>query len=99
MLEQDITTPWTGPTTSKLHGSFGTGVVRTFKVQTQLDGSFTAHLTSPTKAKMRLALYNGTTLVQRAATIRYQICGQRTLTLKVERLSGRGTFTVDVTKP
>src|SRR4051794_37006100 len=81
MLEQDITTPWTGPTTTKLHGSFGTGVVRTFKVQTQLDGSFTAHLTSPTKAKMRLALYNGTTLVQRAATIRYQICGQRTLTL------------------
>ena len=48
---------------------------------------------------MRLALYNGTTLVQRAATIRYQICGQRTLTLKVERLSGRGTFTVDVSKP
>jgi hypothetical protein len=99
LLEQDVTTPWVAPTLSKLHGSFGTGVVRTFKVQTQLDGSFTARLISPTKAKMRLALYNGSTLVLRAASIRYQICGQRTLTLKVERASGRGIFTVDVTKP
>ena len=99
LLEQDITTPWTGPTRSKLRGSFGTGVVRTFKMQTQLDGSFVAHLTSPTKAKMRLSLYNSGTLVQRGATVRLEICGQRTLTLKVERLSGRGSFTVDVTKP
>ena len=99
LLEQDIATPWTGPTASTLHGSFGTGVVRTFKVQTQLDGSFSAHLISPTKAKMRLALYNGSTLVQSGTNIRYEICGQRTLTLKVQRLSGRGTFTVNVSKP
>jgi hypothetical protein len=99
LLEQDITTPWVAPATSKLHGSFGTGVVRTFKVQTQLDGSFNARLVSPTKSKMRLALYNGATLVLRGTTIRYEVCGQRTLTLKVERLSGRGAFTVNVTKP
>jgi hypothetical protein len=99
LLEQDIATPWDGPTASTLHGSFGTGVVRTFKVPTQLDGSFSAHLISPTKAKMRLALYNGSTLVQSGTNIRYEICGQRTLTLKVQRLSGRGTFTVNVSKP
>jgi len=99
LLEEDVTTPWVAPTVSKLHGSFGTGVVRTFSVQTQLDGSFNAHLVSPTKAKMQLALYNGSTLVQRAANIRYDICGERTLTLKVERLSGRGAFTVNVSKP
>jgi hypothetical protein len=99
LLEQDVTTPWTGPTASKLRGSFGTGVVRTFKVQTQLDGSFVARLTAPTKAKMRLALYNRGTLVQRGQTIRYEICGERTLTLKVERISGRGAFTVNVSKP
>jgi hypothetical protein len=99
LLEQDVTTPWTGPTASKLRGSFGTGVVRTFKVQTQLDGSFTAHLAAPTKAKMRLALYNSGTLVQRGTTIRYEICGERTLTLKVERISGRGAFTVNISKP
>jgi hypothetical protein len=99
LLQEDITTPWAGPTTSKLHGSFGTGVVRTFTVQTQLDGSFSARLVSPTKAKMQLALYNTGTLVQRGANISYQICGQRTLTLKVQRLSGRGAFTVNVSKP
>jgi hypothetical protein len=37
--------------------------------------------------------------VQRGANISYQICGKRTLTLKVQRLSGRGTFTVNVSKP
>jgi hypothetical protein len=99
LLEQDVTTPWTGPTASKLRGSFGTGIVRTFKVQTQLDGSFIARLTAPTKAKMRLALYNNGTLVQRGTTIRYEICGERALTLKVERISGRGAFTVNVSKP
>ena len=99
LLEQDITSPWAGPATVKLHATFGAGVVRTFHVQTQLDGSFTARLTAPTKSKLRLALYNGSTLVMRGGSIQYQVCGQRTLTLKVERLSGRGAFTVTVTKP
>jgi hypothetical protein len=99
LLQEDITTPWVAPTVSKLHGSFGTGVVRTFKVQTQLDGTFTARLISPTQAKMRLALYNAGTLVLRGTSIRYEICGERSLTVKVERLSGHGAFTVNVTKP
>jgi hypothetical protein len=99
LLEEDITSPWLAPTASKLHGSFGAGVVRTFSVRTQLDGSFTARLVAPRKAKMRLALYNDGTLVQRGTTIRYEICGQRTLTLKVQRLSGRGAFTVNLSKP
>jgi len=48
---------------------------------------------------MQLALYNSGTLVLRATSIRYEICGERTLTLKVQRLSGRGAFTVNVSKP
>ena len=99
LLEEDVTAPWTGPTASKLHGSFGTGVVRAFSVKTQLDGSLTARLVSPTTSKMRLALYNEGTLVLRGTTIRYQICGERTLMLKVERISGRGAFTVNLSKP
>ena len=88
-----------GPTPSKLRGSFGNGALRTFSVKTDLDGTLTARLVSPTKAKMRLALYNAGTLVLRGTTIRYQICGERTLTLKVERISGRGAFTVNLSKP
>jgi hypothetical protein len=99
LLEEDITTPWTGPTEAKLGGSFGNGAVRTFRVQTRLDGSFSAHLVSPTKARMRLALYNGSRLVAHGGTIRYGVCGQRSLTLQVQRVSGRGAFTVFVSKP
>jgi hypothetical protein len=48
---------------------------------------------------MQLALYNGSMLVQRGTSVRTQICGERTLTLKVQRVSGRGAFTVNVSKP
>ena len=99
LLEEDVTTPWVAPTSAKLRGSFGYGAVRTFTVQTQLDGSFSARLVSPTKAKMRLSLYEGSKLVTRGATLHYEVCGQRMLTLKVERLAGRGAFTVDVSTP
>jgi hypothetical protein len=99
LLQQDITTPWKGPAFTKLHGSFGNGTMRTFGVKTQLDGSFAASLVSPTKAKMRLELFNGSKLVQRGKSVRFQVCGERTLTLKVKRLSGRGAFTVDLSKP
>jgi len=99
LLEQDVTTPWKGPTQATLHGSFGSGVVRTFAVKTALDGSFAAHLVAPTKAKMQLALYNGGTLVARGGTIRFQVCGERSLTLKVQRVSGRGAFSLFVTRP
>jgi hypothetical protein len=49
---------------------------------------------------MRLALYAGTKLVARASrSIVYQVCGARTLTVKVERSAGNGPFTVDIAKP
>ena len=42
---------------------------------------------------------DGSGLVARGTKIRFDICGQRSLTLKVQRLSGSGAFTVDVSKP
>jgi len=99
LLDQDVLTPWTGPTVTHVHGSFGYGTARTIGVRTTLDGSFVARLHAPAKSRMRLALYAGSTLVARGATVHYQICGQRSLTLKVERLKGAGSFTVDVSKP
>jgi hypothetical protein len=100
LLEQDIVDPWTGPTLTHVKGSFGYGTQRTIGLTTTLDGSLVAHLHAPTKAKFRLSLWNGSQLVMRTATsLRYEICGERALTLKVERLSGRGAFTVDISKP
>jgi hypothetical protein len=99
MLEQDITTPWTGPTLSHVRGSFGNGSLRTIVTKTTLDGSFVARLHAPAKSHMRLQLYAAGHLVASGSSVRYQICGQRALTLKVQRVSGRGAFTVDVSKP
>ena len=99
LLEQDITTPWKGPTLTHVRGAFGNGTVRTIVTKTTLDGTFVARLHAPSRSRMRLALYAGGRLVASGATVRYEICGQRSLTLKVQRLSGRGVFTVDVSKP
>jgi hypothetical protein len=100
LLEQDILDPWSGPTLTHVHGSFGNGIVRTIGVTTTLDGSFAARLHAPAGSKLRLSLWNGTQRVARGVkSVNFQICGQRLLTLKVERLSGRGAFTVDVSKP
>jgi hypothetical protein len=100
LLEQDVTTPWTGPTLTHVHGSFGYGTQRTIRIGTPLDGSLVLRLHAPTKSTMRLALYAGTKLVGRASrSIVYQVCGARALTLKVERSAGSGPFTVDVAKP
>jgi hypothetical protein len=99
LLEQDITTPWTGPTVRHVKGSFGFGQTRTIGVATTLDGRFAAVLHAPTKATMKLQLYAGSKLVASGKTVRYQVCGQRELTLKVVRVKGSGAFTVDVSKP
>jgi hypothetical protein len=98
-LEQDITTPWKGPTLSHVHGAFGNGTTRTIVAKTTLDGSFVARLHAPAKSRMRLQLFAAGRLVASGSSVRYEICGQRALTLKVQRVSGHGTFTVDVSKP
>jgi hypothetical protein len=100
LLEQDIVDPWTGPTLTHVTGSFGFGAVRTIGLKTTLDGTFVARLHAPAKATFRLSLWNGSQLIERGlSSVRFSICGQRALTLKVERLSGRGAFTVDISKP
>ena len=99
-LQEDISTPWTGPTVRHVHGSFGYGSTRTIDVASTLDGTFVAQLHAPAKSKMRLELYAGQRLVALGPSkVRFAICGQRSLTLKVQRVKGSGTFTVDISKP
>lgn len=99
LLQADIATPWLRPSLTRVRGAFGNGSVRTISMKTPLDGSYTARLTAPSSSRMRLSLYAGGRLVAQGRTVRLAICGQRSLTLKVERLAGRGAFSVDVTKP
>jgi hypothetical protein len=100
LLEEDITTPWTGPTLTHVHGAFGYGTQRTIGISTPLDGALAVRLHAPTRSVMRLALYAGTKLVARASrSLTYDVCGVRSLRLEVERSSGAGAFTVDISKP
>jgi hypothetical protein len=100
LVQQDVTAPWTGPTVTHVHGSFGYGMQRTIRIGTPLDGSLVLRLHAPTRSAMRLALYAGTKLVARASrSIVYQVCGARSLTVRVERSAGSGPFTVDIAKP
>ena len=101
LLQEDITSPWTGPTVRHVHGSFGFGTTRTIGVQTALDGSFIARLHAPTKARFKLELYN-----QRdARRARQDERAPRDLRRAVADAEGaarspaRGPFTVDVSKP
>ena len=101
LLQEDILDPWTHNTLTVRRGSFGVGEYRTFGITTTLDGTFVASLHRPARTRLRMLLYAGSSLVaSSASSIDFQICGQRTLTLRVQRLRGPGgAFTVDVSKP
>jgi hypothetical protein len=99
LLEQDIVDPWTGPTVRTLRGSFGYGRFRTFGLVTPLDGSLSLVLHAPTRSRLRLELSSGPKTLGRGTRLALQVCGQRTFTLRVERLSGSGSFTVSLSKP
>jgi hypothetical protein len=99
LLEQDVTTPWKGPTLTRWQGSFGYGTQRTRTVTTALDGTFVARLHAPSKSRWTLVAKSGSTLLGQGTTVRLQICGQRKVTLQVKRTTGTGAFTVDISKP
>jgi hypothetical protein len=85
LLEQDVLQPWTGPTTTVYRG---TGK-RLLRIATPLDGSFTAR-------GARLELLISGKPVLRGKTIRYRVCGQRTVVLRV---AATGRWAVTVSRP
>jgi hypothetical protein len=100
LVEQDVTQPWSANHTVQLHGTFTARgrSVRSFKVATPLDGGFSATLQST--ARVRLDVLNGKKRVARGATSTAgTVCGPRTLTFRVTRTSGSGSFSVAVLLP
>jgi len=107
-LTLDVTTPWTGDTTSTYTGSFTGGATgRGFRVATPLDGNFTATLTSSAKERLTLRvvdLASGGVLAANASSLRVKtlgvsVCGQRNIQVQVRRVSGGGPFTLAIAKP
>lgn len=107
-LSLDITSPWTGDTTTTYTGRFTGGATgRGFRIATQLDGDFNATLTSPRNARLTLRIVDPTTgsvlavdgSPLRTKTLSVSVCGQRTLQVQVRRVFGGGTFSLAVAKP
>jgi hypothetical protein len=108
LLAQDITSPWTGPTTSTIAGSFGPRATgRGYRLQTSLDGLFTATLRAPGGSRFTLRVVDLTTGGQLAYTagairtksVAFELCGQRTLQLQVKRVRGSGPFSLTLSQP
>ncbi len=104
LLAQDITNPWTHATSTTLRGTFTSRATgRGFRVQTPLDGSFSATLQAPAGSRFTLRavdLATGGQLASSAGTTRtqavsFQLCGQRTLQLQVKRVKGSGRLHAD----
>jgi hypothetical protein len=107
-LAQDIASPWAGPTSSTVRSTFGPrSVGRGFRIQTPLDGVFTATLRSPAGARFTLRVVDLATGAQvaysadaaRTKSVSFQLCGERTLQLQVKRVRGSGPFTLTFSQP
>jgi hypothetical protein len=108
LVTQDVVSPWTGPTSATLLGNLGprsTG--RGFRIQTPLDGTFSATLRSPAGSRLTFRVVDLATGAQlaysadatRTKSVSVQLCGERMLQLQVKRVRGSGPFSITVSQP
>lgn len=105
----DVLNPWVGNTASTVGGSFrGAQKQRRLRIATPHDGSFTVTLRNRTKSMLKTQLVDGSgeavansrVATGRGKTMRYSICGQRSVQLRVSRTStGAGSYSVTISKP
>jgi hypothetical protein len=97
LLLQDVTQPWTGPTTTTYRGTSG----RAYTVATPLDGNLTLKVSAAPKTRVQLKIGSTSTTTalggSRVAT--RAVCGQRTSSVRVTRVAGKGGYTLTVAKP
>ena len=106
LLERDIVEPWTRPTSSAFSGAARPS--RTYAIATPLDGSLRLTLHASTRSSLALTILTprGTRLARAVKprgsstrTVATAICGDRTLRVRVTRLSGPARFSLAVSKP
>ena len=103
--EQDVTSPWQSGTTIARTGSVTRAKrVRNYSVSTPLDGTLAVTLKTPARARLSLDVFRGSTRIGHAPgrgtlSINSEVCGARTLRVRVARLSGAGAFQLTVSKP
>jgi len=107
LIEQDVTSPWTGNTQSSLSAALTrTAGTRTFRVATPLDGRFSLSVRAAKGERVALALYTatgtpvGSTVVTGTAAraVTTTTCGSRTYSVKLSLKKGSGRARVTVSK-
>ena len=108
LLSEDVTNPWTKPTTTAYRGSLaGRTRSRTYTVSTGLDGTLAVALRASAGIRLRLGVATSagasvgsrTIAAGRHSTFRTTICGRRSYRLRVTDLRGTGAFTLTVSRP
>ncbi|HEX6702057.1 MAG TPA: hypothetical protein VF101_15120 [Gaiellaceae bacterium] len=109
VLQQDVTQPWTGATTVRSSGSVSARTrSRTTSVATSLDGTLRVTLRAPARARVSLDVvgssgtrlgHAATTAASRTRTVSATVCGQRSVKLRVNRVSGSGTYRLTISRP
>ena len=108
LLEQDVTSPWTKPTTTAVRGTLRGGTKsRTITVLTGLDGSLRLDVRASSRLRLRFRVSAPSSRSVAARTVAAAhdgavsttVCGQRSFSVRVSRLRGAGAFTLSVTKP
>lgn len=97
LLEQDVTQPWTGPTTTTYRGTSG----HTYALPTPLDGNMTVKIAAARKTRVQLKVgsTSTTTPLGGSRVVTQVVCGQRTANVRVKRVAGNGGYTLTVAKP
>jgi hypothetical protein len=109
-IEEDVLRPWSAPTVTTLSGRFATPGARVWKrtIPTPLDGDLTVALGLPAAAAYDVDLLasDGRTVLGRGLwsgaaekTLRYTICGERSVKLRVTRRGPAGVFRAEVSRP
>jgi hypothetical protein len=106
-VEQDVLDPWTTPTTRSLRVRFPKGKrVWTLQLATPLDGQLDVSVTLPTGALDDVSVVAAGHVLAQALwsglhekRVGFQICGQRSLLLRVVRKAAPDSFVVRVTQP
>jgi len=108
-VERDVRQPWTGPTTSVVHGHFKRGSnAWTMSLRLPLDGSLSVDLSFPSGTRDDIAMYGkaGTRVLARGAPsgassekLTFVVCGERSVRLRVTSRGGPGPFELHIARP
>jgi hypothetical protein len=79
-VEQDVVSPWTGPTT---HSFYTRGRVWQRRVATPLDGTLSVRLSSPARVTVRGDGRLMPPTLHGGGLLAYQVCGERSVTIRV----------------